>query len=70
MHLVETQIKEEGGSTPAFRVEFCGDGGEVISVFMRQNDGLSRETAVAKARALMIQIGNIDGPGDYRQTPA
>ncbi len=70
MHLVETQIKEEGGSTPAFRVEFSGDGGEVISVFMRQTDGLNRETAIAKARALMIQIGNIDGPSDYMQSHA
>jgi hypothetical protein len=68
MHLVETQIKEEGGSNPAFRVEFCGDGGEVISVFMRQDDGLSRENAVAKARALMIQIGSIDGPSDYQHS--
>jgi hypothetical protein len=67
MHIVETQIKEEGGSNPAFRVEFSGDGGEVISVFMRQNDGLSRETAIAKARELMIQIGNIDGPSDHQQ---
>jgi hypothetical protein len=64
MHLVGTQIKEEGGSNPAFRVEFSGAGGEVISVFMRQSDGVSRENAIAMARALMIQIGNIDGAGD------
>jgi len=68
MHLVETQIREEGGSNPAFRVEFCGDGGEVISVLMRQNDDLSRDNVIAKARALMIQIGSIDGPSDYQQS--
>jgi hypothetical protein len=66
MHIVETQIREEGGSNPAFRVEFSGDGGEVISVLMRQNDGLNRENAVAKARALMIQIGSIDSPSEYQ----
>lgn len=68
MHIVETQIREEGGSNPAFRVEFSGDGGEIISVLMRQNDDLSRENAIAKARALMIQIGSIDGSSDYQQS--
>jgi hypothetical protein len=69
MHIVETQIHEEGGNSPAVRVEFCGDGGEVVSVFMRQSDDnhISRENAVAKARALMIQVGSFDGPSDYEQ---
>ncbi|MDB5526749.1 MAG: hypothetical protein JWM58_4512 [Rhizobium sp.] len=67
MHLVETQIREEGGSNPAFKVDFCGDGGEVISVMMRHTHDLNRENVIAKARALMIQIGSTDGPSDYEQ---
>ena len=35
---------------------------------MRQNDDLSRDNVIAKARALMIQIGSIDGPSAYQQS--
>lgn len=63
MQLVDTQIREEGGSNPAFRVEFSGDGGEVISVFMRQTGEVTRENVIARARTLMSEIGARDGDG-------
>jgi hypothetical protein len=67
MQLIETQIREEGGSNPAFKVEFSGDGGEIISVMVRQNDGVNRENVVEKARALMIEFGKIAASNDYQQ---
>ena len=60
MRVTDTQIREEAGSNPAFRVEFCGDGGEVISVFMRQTGEVNRDNVIARARALMSEISALD----------
>jgi hypothetical protein len=60
MQLIDTQIREEGGSNPAFRIEFSGDGGEVISVLMRQSGDINRDNVIAKARQMLIDIGNIE----------
>lgn len=60
MQLIETQIREEGGSNPAFRIEFSGDGGEVISVLMRQSDDINRDNVIARARQMLIEIGTIE----------
>ena len=60
MQLIDTQIREEGGSNPAFRIEFSGDGGEVISVLMRQSDDTNRDNVIAKARQMLIDIGNME----------
>lgn len=58
MQVIAMQVKEEGGESPTFRVEFTGDRGEVISVIMRRDDRLSRENAVARARELIGQVAN------------
>jgi hypothetical protein len=60
MQVIATQIKEEGGASPTFRVEFTGDHGEVISVFMRRDDDLSRDNAVARARDLISHVASSD----------
>ncbi len=60
MQLIETQIREEGGSNPAFRIEFSGDGGEIISVLMRQGDDINRANVIAKARQMLIEMGTLD----------
>ena len=56
MQVIATQIKEEGGESPTFRVEFTGDHGEVVSVFMRRDQELSRDNAIARARELISQV--------------
>lgn len=56
MQVIATQIREEGGESPTFRVEFTGDHGEVISVFMRRDEELSRDNAIARARELLSQV--------------
>jgi hypothetical protein len=62
MQNVETQVHPEQAGKLGFTVEFVGDTGEVISVFMRQDgeSNLNRLNAVDKARALMIEISALD----------
>ena len=62
MQNVETQVHPEQAGKLGFTVEFVGDTGEVISVFMRQNgeSNLNRLNAVDKARALMVEISALD----------
>lgn len=60
MQVIATQIKEEGGESPTFRVEFTGDHGEIISVFMRRDDQLNRDNAIARARDLITEVANSD----------
>jgi hypothetical protein len=62
MQNVETQVHPEQAGKLGFTVEFVGDTGEIISVFMKQ-DGestLNRLNAVDKARALMVEISALD----------
>ena len=62
MQNVETQVHPEHAGKHGFTVEFVGDTGEIISVFMKQDDesNLNRLNAVDKARALMIEISALD----------
>jgi DNA-binding FadR family transcriptional regulator len=62
MQIVGTQIHEEMGGKLGYIVEFVGDGGEVVSVQMRQGDGVSinRTNAVEKAKVLLLQAANFD----------
>jgi hypothetical protein len=62
MHNVETQVHPEQAGKLGFTVEFVGDTGEIISVFMKQDgdSNLNRLNAVDKARELMIEITAID----------
>jgi hypothetical protein len=62
MQNVETQVHPEQAGKLGFTVEFVGDTGEIISVFMKQ-DGestLNRLNALDKARALMVEISALD----------
>lgn len=63
MQIIDTQIHEDMGGVPGFTVEFVGDGGEVVSVRMKQGQSgeLSRDNALEKARALLVQVGSFDG---------
>jgi hypothetical protein len=68
MQIVGTQVHEEYGSTPGFTVEFQGEGGELVSVRLREGDDLNRLNAVEKAKAVMIQLASFeetDAGGDY-----
>ncbi|WP_246748568.1 hypothetical protein [Rhizobium setariae] len=62
MHNVETQVHPEHGGKTGFTVEFVGDTGEIVSVFLRQDDesNLNRLNAIDKARALLAQMGSFD----------
>ncbi len=63
MQIVGTQVHEDMGGVPGYTVEFVGDGGEVVSVRMKQSESgdLNRENALAKARVLLLQVGAFDG---------
>jgi hypothetical protein len=56
MQLVDTQVLEEFGEAPGFKVEFHGDGGEIVSVKLRAGDDLNRLNAAEKARAVLVQL--------------
>lgn len=66
MQIVDTQVHQDVGGVPGFTVEFVGDGGEVVSVRMKQgsSDQLNRENALEKARVLLLQVGSFDGAGE------
>lgn len=66
MQIVDTQVHQDVGGVPGFTVEFVGDGGEVVSVRMKQgsSDQLNRENALEKARVLLLQVGSFDAGGD------
>lgn len=61
MQIVGIQVHEEMGGKSGYTVEFVGDGGEVISVLMRQSDTgqLNRLNAVEKAKVLLLQVGGM-----------
>lgn len=62
MHNVETQVHPEQGGKLGFTVEFVGDSGEIVSVFMRQDEecNLNRLNAIDKAKALLVEMGSFD----------
>ncbi len=75
MHVVGTQIIPEQGGRAGFTVEFVGEGGEIVSVSLR-NDAcrsLNRMNAVERAKAVMMELANTDtkllenGDSDARQ---
>lgn len=57
MNIVDTQIREASGPSPSFTVEFTSDGGDLVSVQMKQDAGVCRENAVASARDLIARVG-------------
>ncbi|WEX74217.1 hypothetical protein PYH37_001608 [Sinorhizobium numidicum] len=62
MHVVGTQVIPEQGGRAGFTVEFVGEGGEVVSVSMRNDESrsLNRLNAVERAKAVMLELANAD----------
>ncbi len=74
MQIVGTQVHEEMGGKLGYIVEFVGDGGEVVSVQMRQGDDatINRTNAMEKAKVILLQAANFDeadlkSPLEFRQ---
>lgn len=63
MQVIGIQVHEEMGGKGGYTVEFVGDGGEVISVLMRQSQTgqLNRLNAIEKAKVLLLQVGGMPG---------
>lgn len=63
MQVVGIQVHEEMGGKSGYTVEFVGDGGEVISVLMRQSETgqVNRLNAIEKAKVLLLQVGVMAG---------
>jgi hypothetical protein len=55
-------VHPEQAGKLGFTVEFVGETGDIISVFMKQDgeSNLNRLNAVEKARALMTEVGAMD----------
>ncbi|MBP1886325.1 hypothetical protein [Sinorhizobium mexicanum] len=64
MHLVGTQVIPEQGGRSGFTVEFVGEGGEIVSVSMRNDTSrsLNRLNAVEQAKAVMLELAHADVP--------
>lgn len=62
MQIIETQVREGNGVKAGFTVDFIGDGNERISVEMAQteNNALTRDNAVQKARVILLQAGSFN----------
>jgi hypothetical protein len=62
MQNVETQVHPEQAGKLGFTVEFVGDTGEIVSVFMKQDgeSNLNRLNAVDRAKTLIAEIGSMD----------
>ena len=62
MQVIGTQVIPDQGGKLGFTVEFVGEGGEVVSVQMRNDDAktLNRMNAVDKAKAIMVQLASFD----------
>ncbi|WP_018237141.1 hypothetical protein [Ensifer sp. BR816] len=62
MHVVGTQIIPEQGGRAGFTVEFVGEGGEIVSVSLRNDSdrSLNRMNALERAKAVMMELANTD----------
>ena len=65
MEVIGTQVHPQP-SAGLMTVEFVGEGGDVISVQMHQTetDGLNRLNAIARAKAMMLQVVAFEQPDD------
>lgn len=63
MQVISTQVHEDAGRKPGFTVEFVCDGGEIVSVHMKQTEmnGINRHNALEKARAFLLEVGSFAG---------
>jgi hypothetical protein len=62
MQVIGTQVIPDQGGKLGFTVELVGEGGEVVSVQLRNDDTqtLNRTNAVDKAKAVMVQLAAFD----------
>ncbi len=62
MQVIGTQVIPEQDGRHGFTVEFVGEGGEVVSVRLRNDEAqtLNRMNAVEKAKAIMVQLAAFD----------
>ncbi|APG88202.1 hypothetical protein SAMCCGM7_pC1007 (plasmid) [Sinorhizobium americanum CCGM7] len=60
MHVVGTQVIPEQGGRAGFTVEFVGEGGEIVSVSLRNDASrtLNRMNAVERAKEVMMELAN------------
>ncbi|EPE97773.1 hypothetical protein [Rhizobium grahamii] len=58
MQVVGTQVIPEMGGKRGFTIEFVGDGGEVVSVLLRNDEtqSVNPRNAVERAKAVMLEI--------------
>jgi len=72
MQNVETQVHPEHGGKLGFTVEFVGDTGEIVSVFMRQDDegNLNRLNAIERAKSLLTEMGSAGDDAFGETSPA
>jgi hypothetical protein len=60
MHIFRTEVTQAAAPTgqTTMRVLFCGEGGECVTVYMANLDGIlgNNEAAVERAKALLVQI--------------
>ncbi|CAN7438919.1 hypothetical protein LJR098_004070 [Rhizobium sp. LjRoot98] len=63
MEVIGTQVHPQS-SAGLMTVEFVGEGGDVISVQMHhtESDGLNRLNAIARAKAMMLQVAAFEQP--------
>jgi hypothetical protein len=71
MQLVGTQVIPAYGAKGGFTVEFVGDGGEVVSVQIKNDRGqqLNRLNAVEKAREVMSRFATAPIREDDNEQP-
>jgi hypothetical protein len=62
MHVVGTQVIPEQGGKRGFTVEFVGQGGEVVSVQLRNDSDrtLTSHNAIERAKTLMGELASFD----------
>lgn len=65
MEVIGTQVHPQP-SSGLMTVEFVGEGGDVISVQIHdtENGGLTRFNAIAKAKAMMLQVASFEQPDE------
>ncbi|WP_189637105.1 MULTISPECIES: hypothetical protein [unclassified Rhizobium] len=65
MQVVGTQVIPEKGGKLGFTIEFVGDGGEIVSVQLRNDEkqSLNSRNAIERAQAVMAEMATADTDG-------
>lgn len=61
MQIIRTEVTQATASAgqPILRVQFCGEGGDCVTVDMATVEG-SREAAIDRAKAILVQTATFD----------